>query len=514
MFNIPYLHTILFSIYPVVTLYSQNLYQVLIKDAFFPAIVMLISAFLLIFVLRLLSGNTRLITLAVSLFYLLMFSYGTVSKYMARTGGINELTGQWLSVFIIILLYFISLKLLKVNKIHLLGFTSFVNKISLLIIIIPIVPIVFNFYSGMQFRKKALSDISKTQKVDIGNIGNLPDIYYLIFDRYASQSTLSGYFGFDNSSFSDYLKNKGFYLAQNSWANYYSSAHSLTSSLNMDYLDNIINSAPAGPDDRDWTLLYNRLEENAVAKSLKSIGYKYYHFGSWWWPTGKNRLADENINLGYLSEFSARLVDSSILFPLAKKYNFPLLDSRYNQWRRINYQFDRLERIQSENSPVFVFAHFIIPHEPFVFESDGKFLTAQKESQKDINEKYLDQLVFLNGKIKSFVDIVVNSRGGNSVIILQSDEGPYPVQYESNKDSFDWTTVDYPLVSQKMAILNAIYFPDGNYEILKNGLSPVNTFRIIFNRFLGQNLPLLPDRYYLGNMSQPYNLIEYKKPPQ
>ena len=282
----------------------------------------------------------------------------------------------------------------------------------------------------------------------------------------------------------------------------------------LEYLDNIINSAPAGPDDRDWTLLYNRLEENAVAKSLKSIGYKYYHFGSWWWPTGKNRLADENINLGYLSEFSARLVDSSILFPLAKKYNFPLLDSRYNQWRRINYQFDRLERIQSENSPVFVFAHFIIPHEPFVFESDGKFLTAQKESQKDINEKYLDQLVFLNGKIKSFVDIAVNSRGGNSVIILQSDEGPYPVQYESNKDSFDWTTVDYPLVSQKMAILNAIYFSDGNYEILKNGLSPVNTFRIIFNRFLGQNLPLLPDRYYLGNMSQPYNLIEYKKPPQ
>jgi hypothetical protein len=41
--------------------------------------------------------------------------------------------------------------------------------------------------------------------------------------------------------------------------------------------------------------------------------------------------------------------------------------------------------------------------------------------------------------------------------------------------------------------LNAIYFPDKNYKDLYSEMSPVNTFRVIFNNYFGQHLPLLKD---------------------
>ncbi len=49
---------------------------------------------------------------------------------------------------------------------------------------------------------------------------------------------------------------------------------------------------------------------------------------------------------------------------------------------------------------------------------------------------------------------------------------------------------------QKFGILNAIYFPDRGYNDLYEDLTPINTFRIIFNRYFGQNFPLLPDTSY------------------
>jgi len=41
--------------------------------------------------------------------------------------------------------------------------------------------------------------------------------------------------------------------------------------------------------------------------------------------------------------------------------------------------------------------------------------------------------------------------------------------------------------------LNAVYFPDHDYRMLYPQMSPVNTFRIVFNHYFGQNLPLLKD---------------------
>ena len=64
-------------------------------------------------------------------------------------------------------------------------------------------------------------------------------------------------------------------------------------------------------------------------------------------------------------------------------------------------------------------------------------------------------------------------------IILQGDHGQlWPDQHAA-----------------QMKILNAYYLPKGS-EVLYPSISPVNTFRVVFNEYLGGNFPLLEDVSY------------------
>jgi len=44
-----------------------------------------------------------------------------------------------------------------------------------------------------------------------------------------------------------------------------------------------------------------------------------------------------------------------------------------------------------------------------------------------------------------------------------------------------------------------------------NNISPVNTFRVIFNHYFGTNLPLLKDKSYVPDYHLPENLRGNKK---
>jgi len=86
------------------------------------------------------------------------------------------------------------------------------------------------------------------------------------------------------------------------------------------------------------------------------------------------------------------------------------------------------------------------------------------------------------------------------LIVLQSDEGPWPSEYAGDEISCfgmdvtspDWTAVDPEDLREKMAVLNAIYLP-GKFSItISDDFSPVNTFRLILREYFGQKLPDLP----------------------
>ncbi|HXH85038.1 MAG TPA: hypothetical protein VNN07_19170, partial [Candidatus Tectomicrobia bacterium] len=127
-----------------------------------------------------------------------------------------------------------------------------------------------------------------------------PDIYYLVFDRYGSPETIRERYGFDTAPFLAELRRRGFHVAERSNANYFKTALSLASSLNLTYVNEIY----AGlRESRDLRPMYTLVEEHRVGRSLRAVGYDYLHLGAWWEPTRENRHATENLSFTPVSLF-------------------------------------------------------------------------------------------------------------------------------------------------------------------------------------------------------------------
>ncbi len=67
-----------------------------------------------------------------------------------------------------------------------------------------------------------------------------PDIYFIVLDAYARDDVLKEMYGFDNTEFLAYLRNKGFYIAERSAANYCQTGLSIGSCFNLCYLDKLV----------------------------------------------------------------------------------------------------------------------------------------------------------------------------------------------------------------------------------------------------------------------------------
>jgi hypothetical protein len=166
----------------------------------------------------------------------------------------------------------------------------------------------------------------------------------------------------------------------------------------------------------------------------------------------------------------------------------------------VQYKFGRIGKIAEMAAPTFVFAHFLTPHPDYVFESNGDFLTVEETAGRSLKTKYTDQLQATNKMVKSLVDTLLAHSDSPPIIILQADEGPFP----KGSYSWRWDELTEPERRQKIGILNAYYFPGGHEDVLYESISPVNSFRVVFNLYFGADLELLPDRHFVYDWSQPY----------
>jgi hypothetical protein len=151
-------------------------------------------------------------------------------------------------------------------------------------------------------------------------------------------------------------------------------------------------------------------------------------------------------------------------------------------------KFEKLSEIPEIEGPKFVFAHFLLPHDPFVFGQNGEEVSAKGNNQSNI-KAYLNQLVFANKKIEEMVTQILAKSKVTPIIIIQSDEGPFRlVKGAWNKDT--------DAIKAHAFILNAYLLPGIKKTGLYQTITPVNSFRIIFNKYFGTNYELLPDETY------------------
>jgi len=509
LLNFPLIHPLLVSLYPVLSLWLANadqleLYSIgrsLVFSA--GAAVIACTAGMLLF------RNARKAALFSSLLLILFFSYGHVFTLIDEKtiGGFmfgrhRYLVPLWLALFAA------GTIAIARNRSKLDRITRIFNLTSLILVGLVLAQAVLLLGPRMLQSAPEKTAVAGAETQQDG--GTKRDVYYIILDAYSREDVLAEEHQIDISPFIEQLTDLGFIVDPCAQTNYNWTATSLTSSLNMNYLDALgipINANEAQINYWDFT---SRISYSAVRHKFEAMGYQTAAFKTVYpWlevadptyyfdveQTSSSYDRQESINFQYffLRTTAMRLLLEAqeksperfeSLPPQILRFVNPkasLLSSRhFKQYEQNLYAFESLSKLPEYPGPKFVYAHLFSTHQPYVFNVDGSMRWPPLENM----QAYNDQILYTNQRMIEILKTIIEKSEIPPVIVVQGDHG---YLYDTNR----------------VKILNAFYLPDGGAEKLYPGMTPVNTFRLIFNHYFGENYPLLEDITYYSPREKPY----------
>jgi hypothetical protein len=306
-----------------------------------------------------------------------------------------------------------------------------------------------------------------------------PDIYYLVFDAYTSSASLKKYWHYDNKELKGFLSEKGFFIAEKSRCNYNSTPFSILSALNMSYL-NIQMREDAQR--THISKVFEEVKKNAVAELLANNGYDIVNLSPF--DMGKR---DAFYTEPYYHKTS--LFDRTIFYLVTDKLNLTEEKKLFENLEEVNPEIiNRISSLKKNTKPIFCYAHIMLPHEPFFYDENGhKMPDGYALNSENRTGKYLSQLKYTNKIITQLVENINEKSKTKPVIIIQGDHG---YRYLEELDYADQ-------LEESETIFNAYLLPDDSLQnLLYDSITPVNSFRIIFNNCFRTSLPLLKDQCY------------------
>lgn len=507
-------HPFLFALFPLVSLFSAHVGEVAFREAAWPVGVVAILCLALWLLLWPTLRDPQKRALALSVFWAFFFSYGPAINALRRTlgqhdafgGGSIRIPAAIAAVAAIAVIWG-----LRRSQRDLSTATRVLNRIAVATLIVAGVSLASHW---VRYQYSAPTHAPRSPHVAAAKLTDPPpNIFFIILDAYARADILQELYHYDNSEFLGYLRNKGFYVADQSCSNYLFTYLSVSATLNLDYLNALVEreDAPSTFGDR----VLRQLRSSRAATFLRDLGYTFVTFSSGYAFT---EYIDADVLKRpdlVLTEYQNALINMTPLRTLLNR-----LDNPWQYLVRRNmtlYTLDQLPRLKEYGSPLFVFAHIVAPHPPFVLGEHGEsvhpkhpylFTDGVAFFESGITrEEYIDgyrkQLTYVNTRMKQVIDTIL-AESPNSVIIIQADHG--------SKLTFtdDVTTTN---LNESFGILNACYLPNRDAsKILYPAVSPVNTFRLVFNTYFGTVLEhpyeRLDDRSYFCHGMTSYNLTD------
>jgi hypothetical protein len=532
------IHPLILSVFPILSLYLSNMGQgFLSQAAIFLGVtfVLALAGWVLLYKLMMDRNKSALI---ISAFFVLFFSFGHgLTALRMILERLNLLDNLWFILYarharlfwaVIWMLLFSSLTFLIVKSRHnLKKLTDFLNVVAVTLVVVAI----GNFLLADGFRlylrpliDQIMTDVEQEKAPSSVNTNTLkyqvflpfisrsepsdprskmqfeqiwlqnfpasastpkqyPDIYYIIPDMYIRADYLAELYQCDISDFLSSLEDRGFYVARESRSNYAFTTHSLASSLNYTYINDLAEQIGyiSG-----HSLSAQMIQQSRIFTFLKSQGYTTVAFTTGFWFTELEHAdiyMEPPTSKWVPSEFEAGVIKST---PLSA---FSIFDySRDEAYRRRTlYTLEHIPDGTDIEGPTFVFAHILSPHDPYIFDAYGAPVPSHDEyTYEEYKKVYCDQVLHINRRLQEIVDEILDYSSEPPVIIIQGDHGAvFGVDYAAH-------------VNERMSILNAYYFPDQNYTDLYPGITPVNTFRVVLNNYFGANYALLDDISYFG----------------
>jgi hypothetical protein len=307
------------------------------------------------------------------------------------------------------------------------------------------------------------------------DLEQLPDVYFIILDKYARSDALrESFYEYDNTKFIQNLEDLGFWVAECSRSNYSFTVMSLSSQLNMAYVEDLTDE----PNLKTTTAL---IQNSLVHEAFKDIGYTTIAFEMGFsWGNMRDfdyyfNKATDNMSTWSLDPFEILYLRSTLgilLFEGNSDFGGQVTRSDVEKKANRTYVIlDVLPEVYQLPGPKFVHAHIIPPHGPFIFNADGS-LNTNPENVDGI-EGYRGQLAFIEIRILEVIEKIIKNSTNPPIIILQGDHGFGRKYVTSN--------------------LLALFLPENGAEGLSDHITLVNVFPHIFNTYYGSDLDYLPD---------------------
>jgi hypothetical protein len=500
------LHPFLIGLYSVLGLIAVNISQINIASTIRPLVLVVSGTGLFYLITTKIIRDKYKAALVTSWLLVMVFSYGHMYEALESSSGwINQfgrhrfLTPLWIGISALGI--WLILKKLKPN----IELNRIVSVVALITIVIALIQIATYQVSLFQLERPLNENsISQSTNSPVENgkpIGATPDVYYIILDGYSRDDVLK-LEGFNNAEFIQSLTDRGFYVAECSQSNYAETPLSISSSSNMDYVDEFAPSYinhkfnPAG--------LGNFIRHSKVREIFTSLGYKIASFetGVPWdeitdadtYITSKEiqeTWLEKQLTINGFENMYLRTTQMRILMELKGAFFSNLFavfqTPEKTQYERVVSTMDQLRDFYTMPGPKFVFAHIVSPHVPFVFSKDGQFQTT-----KNYDPGYYNNIRYLNKRTLEVVDSLINNSSQPPIIVIQAD-------HSANE-------------TYKHAIFNAYYLPSGGKQKLYPSISPANSFRVIFDYYFGKQYPLLPDVSYYSRYTDVYNFQTVQYP--
>ena len=474
--NIPY-YILLFPAFTVLILAVNNLGQIHINVIWRPLLYSLVPSIVLFVLGWIFLQDIRRAGLLSIIFSLFALTYGHFYAVME-----DRVIGSWtigthsymLSLWGLLFLgltYLVVFRL-KENR----EFTLILNVVTLIMVLIQVGRIT-TYEVRAQILDKQTGSRQETTFLQPDPSKPLPDVYFIILDKYARSDALDAFYKYDNSDFIQGLESLGFWVPECSRSNYAFTVMSLSSELNMAYVEDLTDE----PSLKTTTAL---IRNNRVHKAFEEIGYTTIAFDmgfSWGNLKGSDYYFDEypdNIDTWSFDPFEILYIRSTLgllLFDgdieLGRHVTMTDLEEKAARTRLI---LEVLPQIPEMKGPKFVHAHIVTPHPPYVFNADGS-LNPDAETVNPA-DGYKAQLAYIEPRILSVAEQIIEKSETPPIIIIQGDHA-FGNKYVTS-------------------ILLALYLPGSDLDGLNDHSTLINVFPYVFNAYYGADIDYLPDISY------------------
>jgi len=510
--NAPY-HFIFFASYPILILFAINISEIRQTDIWRPLILVIILAIIGFTIGLLIGRNSHKSALIISILLIAFFSFGHLHGWLRSLPQIGLVVGRFRYLVIIysfLVLIFCAWIIFNAKDIE--PITGIMNFIGLLLIVFPLISITTYYFRQSEIRNPDRH--SEKHIVNGLKTNQLPDVYFIVLDAYDRQDVLLTEFGYDNSNFIDGLKNLGFYVANCSRSNYQGTLNSFSSTLNMEYIQTL-GKVRSNPTTGFRDTLIQKIKQSKVIENFKGMGYKLVAFDTGVpWTSLSN--ADEYLENTpdplfekTLRPFEALILQKSAAIIMAGGQSEVFNEFIPQEYSEFSYHTTRIKNIlknlpiiSNQAGPKIVFVHLVKPHFPYIFAPDGTMLQDTNyfsgEYGKGITDKYsregyILQVEFVNNQMLPILADIIKKSKNPPIIILEGDHG-----YKSDEFSN----------------LEAYFVPSLAKDSLYPSITPVNSFRLIFNNIFGMGYPLLPDISYYAMCKDEcdYRVVEESSP--